>query len=136
MQEIGKELLQVRLKINEEITRLIMFASTRPTPPPKKGCTRCEKFDKVIDGLKEVIATVTDADAPAGDDADDAADPPPDPPADPPADAPADPRITQLTAVLMDIDADVRSLYNNVFGEMDDNVEREKLYMELIELKV
>ena len=36
----------------------------------------------------------------------------------------------------MEIDADVRSLYNNVFGEMDDNVEREKLYNELIELKV
>ena len=36
----------------------------------------------------------------------------------------------------MDIDTDVRSLYNNVFGEMDDNVEREKLYNELIELKV
>ena len=47
-----------------------------------------------------------------------------------------DERITKLTAVLMDIDTDVRSLYNNVFGEMDDNVEREKLYNELIELKV
>ena len=76
LQEIGKELLQVRIKINEEITRLIMFAERKAAPPPLAGCKRCEKFDKFVDGLKEVVETVgADSDPPAGaDDADDAND--------------------------------------------------------------
>ena len=109
---------------------MIMFASSKKAPPPLAGCKRCERFTKIIDGLKEVVATLQDADAPAGEGDDDADAP------DDAGDAEPDPRITQLTTILMDIDTDVRSLYNNVFGEMDDNVEREKLYNELIELKV
>ena len=81
LQEIGKELLQVRIKINEEITRLIMFADRERAPPPAEGCKRCEKFDKFVTGLKEVVDTVgADSDPPAG--ADDADAPPPE---DPPA---------------------------------------------------
>ena len=81
LQEIGKELLQVRIKINEEITRLIMFAERKAAPPPLAGCKRCEKFDKFVNGLKEVVDTVgAESDPPAG--ADDADAPPPE---DPPA---------------------------------------------------
>ena len=115
---------------------MIMFASSKKAPPPLAGCKRCERFTKIIDGLKEVVDTLQDADAPAGEGDDDADAPDDDDAPDDAGDAEPDPRITQLTTILMDIDTDVRSLYNNVFGEMDDNVEREKLYKELIELKV
>merc|ERR1711936_1292307 len=90
LQEIGKELLQVRIKINEEITRLIMFADRERAPPPLAGCKRCEKFDKFVNGLKEVVDTVgAESDPPAG--ADDADAPPPE---DPPA-GETDERITK-----------------------------------------
>ena len=86
LQEIGKELLQVRIKINEEITRLIMFADRERAPPPAEGCKRCEKFDKFVKGLKEVVDTVgADSDPPAGDDAGDDADDANDADADAPA---------------------------------------------------
>ena len=115
---------------------MIMFASSKKAPPPLAGCKRCERFKDIIDGLQKVVDTLKDADAPAGEGDDDAADDPDDDGADTGDEAAPDPRITQLTAILMDIDTDVKTLYNNVFGEMDDNVEREKLYKELIELKV
>ena len=58
-----------------------MFAERKAAPPPLAGCKRCEKFDKFVNGLKEVVDTVgAESDPPAG--ADDADAPPPE---DPPA---------------------------------------------------
>ena len=53
-----------------------MFAERKTAPPPAEGCKRCEKFDKFVNGLKEVVDTVgADSDPPAGaDDVDDAND--------------------------------------------------------------
>ena len=54
LQEIGKELLAVRSKINAEITRIIMLREAKSIPQTRTSECDCGIFKEISDGLQEV----------------------------------------------------------------------------------
>lgn len=56
LQDIGKQLLAVRTKVNTEITRMIMLREATGTvrTAPKGECD-CGILDEVVDGLNQVV---------------------------------------------------------------------------------
>lgn len=147
LQEIGKQLLSVRTKVNTEITRIIMLReSGGPRRSPPTGECDCGILEDVVDGLNKVIGEDGDAEViEAGAEeatGDDAA------PADDAAAAPAEGEegaegaeggddmspIQGLTMTLMLIDARIEELYNQILTELDEE-KRTTAFEELTNLK-
>jgi len=147
LQEIGKQLLSVRTKVNTEITRIIMLRESGPrsTRPPTGDCD-CGILEDVVVGLNKVIgegegAEVIEvgAEEATGDDA---------APADDAAAAPAEGEesaegaeggddmspVQGLTMTLMLIDARIEELYNQILTELDEE-KRTTAFEELTNLK-
>lgn len=150
LQEIGKQLLSVRTKVNTEITRIIMLRETGGTirRPPTGECD-CGILEDVVVGLNGVIGEDTDAEVieegaeeATGDDA---------APADDAAAAPAEGEegaegaegaeggddmspVQGLTMTLMLIDTRIEELYNQILTELDEE-KRTTAFEELTNLK-
>lgn len=147
LQEIGKQLLSVRTKVNTEITRIIMLRETGGTPrrPPTGECD-CGILEDVVIGLNKVIGEDEDAEViEAGAEeatGDDVA------PADDAAAAPAEGEegaegaeggddmspVQGLTMTLMLIDTRIEELYNQILTELDEE-KRTTAFEELTNLK-
>ena len=54
LQEIGRELLAVRSKINAEITRIIMLKEAKALPQARSSECDCGILKEISDGLQEV----------------------------------------------------------------------------------
>jgi len=147
LQEIGKQLLSVRTKVNTEITRIIMLRETGGTRsrPPTGECD-CGILEDVVIGLNGVIGEDKDAEVieegaeeATGDDA---------APADDAAAAPAEGEegaegaeggddmspVQGLTMTLMLIDTRIEELYNQILTELDEE-KRTTAFEELTNLK-
>lgn len=133
LQDVGKQLLAIRTKVNGEITRMIMLreseASTRTVP--KDDCD-CGILGELVEGLDNVInQEKKEEDQPAEEDqeGEDGADAQAQG-----AEAGDDNPVQQLTMLLMTVDAEIRTLYNEILGELDDAA-RDALSQELQDLK-
>jgi len=151
LQEIGKQLLSVRTKVNTEITRIIMLRETGGgRPPVRSGDCDCGILEDVVVGLNGVIGEEdTDAEVievgaeeATGDDA---------APAEDAAAAPAEGAedaegaegaeggddmspVQGLTMTLMLIDTRIEELYNEILTELDEE-KRTTAFEELTNLK-
>jgi len=109
LQDIGRQLLSIRTKVNGEITRLIML--TDNIIIPTDVCDDCKFLGTVRTSLEEVI---TDNEKKE--------------------DGAEGTEIKMLTMLLMTIDARVGTLYNNILGELEE-ADRKKFSDELNQLK-
>ncbi|TRY76845.1 hypothetical protein TCAL_06875 [Tigriopus californicus] len=143
LQDVGKQLLAIRTKVNGEITRMIMLRESAATTrsAPKDDCD-CGILGELVEGLDNVINQEKNQD--------DAEEQPnqeariqfPDQEGEDGADAQAqgaageggDSPVQQLTMLLMTVDAEIRKLYNEILGELDDTA-RDVLSQELQDLK-
>jgi len=107
LQEIGKELLAVRSKINAEITRIIMLREAKAIPQTRSSECDCGILKEISDGLQEVM----DNSKAGGNDT-----------------------IQMLTMLLMTVDGRIGVLYNEILGQLDED-KRKKATDELKSLK-
>ena len=54
LQEIGKELLAIRSKINAEITRIIMLREAKAIPQTRSSECDCGILKEIAEGLQEI----------------------------------------------------------------------------------
>ncbi len=69
LQDIGKQLLAIRTKVNTEITRMIMLREATGTVRIRKDDCDCGILNEVYDGLENIINEGGDKDEGAEDDA-------------------------------------------------------------------
>lgn len=137
LQEVGKQLLAIRTKVNVEITRMLMLRESSGTvrSSSKKDDCDCGILDEVFEGLEAVInagkegeaeevveeGDADDAEVREGGEGEEGA-------------AGSEDPVQQLTMLLMSVDAEIKSLYNQILGELDDDA-RAKLSEDLQDLK-
>jgi len=107
LQEVGKLLLLVRTKVNGKITALIMLREIGPTIPDDDECADCAFLKRIKKELDEIITGNGES---------------------------GEETITMLTMTLMNIDAQVGALYNNILAEVDETL-RTKATEQLKQLK-
>eukprot|EP00095_Tigriopus_kingsejongensis_P007137 maker-scaffold687_size111633-snap-gene-0.26 protein:Tk07137 transcript:maker-scaffold687_size111633-snap-gene-0.26-mRNA-1 annotation:"pollen specific glycine-rich protein grp16" len=135
LQDVGKQLLAIRTKVNGEITRMIMLressASTRTAP--KEDCD-CGILGELVEGLENVLNKEKNQEEEGAQDAAGDQEGADDAKAKEGQDEGGEDTVQQLTMLLMTVDAEIRSLYNEILGELDDTA-REALSNELQDLK-
>jgi len=131
LQEIGRQILQVRTNVNAEITRIIMLRETGNVIPVPRGDCNCGILPSIVEGLDNVVmdkekatvdgdAVVVDAaseDEPAADDTAPAADGADE---EEPAEGGEMSPIEGLTMTLMIIDQEISRLYNEILSAIDE----------------
>jgi len=125
LQDVGKELLSIRTKVNNEITRMIMLRESTVTERRvvDDECD-CGILGTVVEGLDGVISKGDEEEKEEGGDEEEGGDDAETPAADDDAEATdaaggMDP-VTDLTMILMSVDAEIATLYNEILAEMDD----------------
>jgi len=151
LQEIGKQLLSVRTKVNTEITRIIMLRETGIRRSIPTGECDCGILEDIVDGLNTVIGNDKEntevieegAKEDAGDGAEDAAGDAAGEAAGEDAGAGGEAGgeeggdvspVEGLTMTLMMIDQRIEELYNQILTELDEE-KRTTAFEELTNLK-
>lgn len=127
LKEIGRQLLSVRTKVNGEITRIIMLRETGIVRPKSDGDCDCGILKDIVDGLNKVVNSgEEEAEVVEVGDEEGAEEAPEETPAEEEEGAEDSGNeeemspVEGLTMVLMDIDARIGSLYNEILSELDE----------------
>jgi len=126
LKEIGRQLLSVRTKVNVEITRIIMLRETGIVRPKSDGDCDCGILKDIVDGLNKVVNSgeeetevVEVGDEEGAEEVPEEETPAEEEGAEDSGEGEMSP-IEGLTMVLMDIDARIGSLYNEILSELDE----------------
>lgn len=127
LQEVGKQLLAIRTRVNGEITNMIMLRTALVRRVTTGDCD-CGILPDVVEGLTGLTEKKDDKEEGDGEVVEEG-----DEPAEGDNEAEGksgeeggDDKIGALTMILMDVDAEIRNLYNLILSELDEE-KREEL---------
>merc|ERR1712012_1265124 len=124
LKEIGRQLLSVRTKVNGEITRIIMLRETGVIIRTPDGECDCGILKDIVDGLNKVVdqgeeeGEVVEVGQEGAEGAEGAEEETPEEGGEEGGEEMTP--VEGLTMVLMDIDARIGSLYNEILSELDE----------------